>query len=148
MDLVIRAAAVYAIVWAIFRVAGRRTLKDITTFDFVLVLIVSECVQQALVGQDHSLTGAALAVGTLVSIDILLSLLKLRFKRAERVMDAVPVILIEKGRAHEERMRKERIDPEDILASARENYGIARLDRIDYAILETNGQISVIPKAE
>ena len=146
MDIIARAAAVYAIVWIIFRVAGRRTLKDMTTFDFVLLLIVSECTQQALVGEDYSLTGMALAVTTLVGIDILLSLIKLRFKAAEKVMDAVPVVLIEKGREHKDRMRRERIDEEDILASARENYGIGRLDMIDYAILETNGQISVIPK--
>lgn len=147
MEIVLRAAAIYAILWAVFRVSGKRTLKDLTTFDFILLLIVSECTQQGLVGQDHSVTGVVLAVGTLVMVDILLSLLKQRSERIERMVDGIPVLLIEKGRLHPDRMRKERVDEADILASAREFRGIGRLDQIDYAILETNGTISIIPKA-
>jgi uncharacterized membrane protein YcaP (DUF421 family) len=146
MDVVVRGATVYALLWLVFRVAGKRSLKDMTAFDFILLLIVSECVQQALVGQDRSITGAFLAVGTLVTIDILLSLAKRNNPAVEKVLDNVPVILIERGRMHADRMKKERVDEADILASARETHGIARLDAIDYAILETNGMISVIPK--
>jgi uncharacterized membrane protein YcaP (DUF421 family) len=146
MDVVIRAVTVYAILWLIFRIAGKRALKEMTTFDFILLLIVSECTQQALVGQDRSITGAFLAVGTLVTVDILLSLLKRKHAGVEKVLDSAPVILIEKGTVHEDRMKKERVDEEDILAYARETRGIGRLDAIDYAILEKNGSISVIPK--
>ena len=146
MELILRAVTVYAVLWLIFRVSGKRTLKDMTTFDFILLLILSECTQQGLIGKDHSVTGAFLAVGTLVGVDIVLSLAKRRFQKVEKVLDSVPVILIEKGRMHADRMKKERVDEADILASARETRGIARLDRIDYAILETNGMISVIPK--
>src|SRR5687767_7801369 len=147
MEIILRALAMYVLLWLVFRVSGKRTLKDMTTFDFILLLIVSECTQQGLVGQDRSITGAFLAVGTLVAVDILLSLAKWRYKRVEKVLDNVPVILIERGRPHPDRMRKERVDEADILASARETHGIGRLDAIDYAILETNGMISVIPKA-
>ena len=147
MEIILRSATVYAIVWLVFRISGKRTLKDLTTFDFVLLLIISECTQQALIGQDYSITGAGLAIATLLAVDIALSLLKQRFTRVEKVLDNVPVILIEKGTLHDERLHKERIDEADILASARERYGIARLDQIDYAILETNGAISIIPKA-
>jgi uncharacterized membrane protein YcaP (DUF421 family) len=122
-------------------------MKEMTTFDFVLLLIISECTQQALIGQDYSIIGAAMAVGTLLAVDIGLSLLKRRFNKVEKVLDNVPVILIEQGRIHRERLAKERVDEADILASARENHGISRLDRIDYAILETNGRISIIPKS-
>ena len=146
MELILRALTVYVVLWLIFRVSGKRTLKDMTTFDFILLLILSECTQQALIGKDYSVTGAFLAVGTLVTIDILLSLAKRRFQKVEKVLDSVPVILIEKGRMHEDRMKKERVDEADIMASARETRGIAQLDAIDYAILETNGTISVIPK--
>lgn len=146
MEIIIRSVTVYAIVWLIFRISGKRTLKDLTTFDFVLLLIISECTQQALIGQDYSITGAGLAIATLLAVDIGLSLLKHRFSKVEKVLDNVPVILIEKGKMHNERLHKERIDEGDILASAREGYGIARLDQIDYAILETNGAISIIPK--
>jgi uncharacterized membrane protein YcaP (DUF421 family) len=146
MDIILRALAMYVLLWLVFRLSGKRTLKDMTTFDFILLLIVSECTQQGLVGEDGSITGALLAVGTLVAVDILLSLAKWRFKPVEKVLDNVPVILIERGRMHADRMKKERVDEGDILASARETHGIGRMDAIDYAILETNGMISVIPK--
>jgi len=147
VEIILRSVTVYAIVWLVFRISGKRTLKDLTTFDFVLLLIISECTQQALIGQDYSITGAGLAIATLLAVDIALSLLKHRFTKVEKVLDNVPVILIEKGKIHNERLHMERIDEADILASAREGYGIARLDQIDYAILETNGAISIIPKA-
>jgi uncharacterized membrane protein YcaP (DUF421 family) len=146
VEIILRSVTVYAIVLLIFRISGKRTLRDLTTFDFVLLLIISECTQQALIGQDYSITGAGLAIATLLAVDIGLSLIKHRFSKVEKILDNVPVILIEKGRIHSDRLDKERIDPSDILASAREGYGIARLDQIDYAILETNGMISIIPK--
>lgn len=147
MEIILRTAAVYVVVWALFRISGKRTLKEMTTFDFVLLLIVSECTQQALIGHDYSVTGAAMAVGTLLGVDIGLSILKRRFQSVEKVLDNVPVLLIERGHVHQERLQKERVDEEDILAAAREVHGIGHLDRIDYAILETNGAISIIPKA-
>jgi len=147
MEIILRTAAVYVVVWALFRISGKRTLKEMTTFDFVLLLIISECTQQALIGHDYSVTGAAMAVGTLLAVDIGLSLLKRRFEGVEKVLDNVPVLLIERGHVHQERLQKERVDEEDILAAAREGHGISRLDRIDYAILETNGAISIIPKS-
>lgn len=64
----------------------------------------------------------------------------------EQVLDGVPVVLIEKGRLHRDRMEKERVDEADILASARESRGISRLDEIEYAILETSGAITVVPR--
>lgn len=147
MEIVLRCLAIYGVVWLVFRISGKRTLKDLTTFDFVLLLIISECTQQGLVGQNYSVTGAVIAISTLVTIDILLSLLKRRFEKVEKVLDNVPVLLIEKGRIHRERLQKERVDESDILTSAREAHGIRRIDLIDYAILETSGSISIIPKA-
>ena len=117
-----------------------------TMFDFVLLLIISEGTQQALVGEDYSVVGGMTAVATLFAIDIAISLLKSRFQKVEKFVDNVPVLLIEGGRIHRERLQKERVDEADILAFARENHGISRLDEIDYAILETNGAISVIVK--
>ena len=146
MEIVLRSVAIYAVVWLVFRISGKRTLKDLTTFDFVLLLIISECTQQGLVGENYSVTGALIAVSTLVVVDILLSLAKRRFEKVEKVLDNVPVLLIENGRLHRDRLRKERVDEADILVSARQLRGISRLDDIEYAILETSGSISIIPK--
>jgi len=81
-----------------------------------------------------------------VGVDILLSCVKRGSQAVEKVVDSVPVLLIEKGHIHADRLRRERVDEADILASARETRGIARMAEIDYAILETNGTISVIAK--
>lgn len=146
MEYVVRALAIYGVLWILFRISGKRSLASISTFDFVMLLIVAEAVQEALTDRNHSVTGAVIIVGTFLMLDILLSLVKRRFRKVEKVMDGVPVLLVERGRVHRERLEKERIDEDDILAAARERLGISRMDEIDYAVLENSGGISVIPK--
>ena len=90
MSSILRAAAVYLVLLVVFRVAGKRTLSDMTTFDLVLVLIISEAVQTALVDTDNSMTNAFLLVITLVGIDVLLSVLKHRFPSFGRSLDVIP----------------------------------------------------------
>jgi uncharacterized membrane protein YcaP (DUF421 family) len=146
MDVVIRAAAVYMLLILVFRISGKRALAQITTFDFVLLLIISEATQQAMVGSDFSLTGAFLVILTLTVLDIGLSRLKQRSKTVDRLIDSAPLMLIENGRLHKERMEKARIDEDDILSSAREQEGVSRMEEIAYAVLERGGQITVILK--
>jgi len=143
---ILRAAAVYIVLLMIFRVAGKRTLNDMTTFDLVLVLIISEAVQQALVGIDNSMTNAFLLVLTLVGIDILLSVLKHRFPSFGRTLDGRPVVLVRDGRLIEQVAAKERVDEEDVLSAARCLHGLERMDQIRHAVLEAGGKISVIPR--
>jgi uncharacterized membrane protein YcaP (DUF421 family) len=146
MDLVLRTTAVYFVLWALFRFAGKRTLADITTFDFILLLVISECTQQALVGQDFSVTGGMLAVATFLLIDVVLSLLKHRHRQVGKVLDSVPVVLYADGRLLRDRMDKERVDAEEILVAARRQHGLESFDQIKYAVLEQSGTISIIPK--
>jgi len=127
-------------------VSGRRTLGQMTTFDFVLLLIIAETTQQALLGEDFSLTNAGLLIVTLMVIDIGLSLLRERWPRLDRLIEGLPLILVEDGRLIKERVEQSRVDEEDILAAARESQGIERMDQIKYAVLERNGGISIIPK--
>lgn len=147
MDSVIRALVIYAFMLLVFRVNGKRSLAQITVFDFVLLLIIAEAVQQALIDTDNSMTNAILLVVTLLAADIGLTLLKETSRTVEKLVDGVPLILVEDGRPIEERMRKERVDEGDILQSARELHGLERLDQIKYAILERSGGISIIPKS-
>lgn len=146
MDSVIRAFAVYLVLLLIFRLAGSRTLAEITTFDFVLVLIISEAVQQAMIDDDNSMVNALLLVTTLVGLNIVMSLIKQRWDRAERLLDGTPLVLIERGKIHSDRLEKERVDEADVLEAARELQGISSLEQIDYAVLEKNGHVTVIPK--
>lgn len=144
MDSILRGAFVYLFLLLLVRVSGKRTLHQVTPFDAVLLLIISESIQQAMIGSDNSATNAVLLVLTLVAIDIGLSLLKQRSTRLSRVIDSVPVILMEPGRVHRVRMNKERIDENDVLQSARVIHGIARMEEIGYAVLEQSGEISIV----
>jgi uncharacterized membrane protein YcaP (DUF421 family) len=146
MDSVIRPLIIYLVLYLLFRLAGKRTLASITAFDFVLLLIVAESVQQALVVDDQSMTNAFLIILTLIAVDIGLSLLNARSERMKKVMDDVPLILIDDGRLLHDRMLKSRVEETEILHAARQTQGLERMDQIKYAILETSGGISIIPK--
>jgi uncharacterized membrane protein YcaP (DUF421 family) len=148
MDLVLRGLCVYLFLLVIIRVSARRTLGETTTFDFVLILIIAETTQQALLGQDYSVTGAIILITTLVGADILLSVIKNRFPRADRLIDGLPLVIVDQGQPLEDRMRMSRVDKEDILAAARKYQGLERMDQIKYAVLEANGGISIIPRTE
>lgn len=146
MDSVLRAAAIYIGLMIIMRFAGKRSLAQITTFDFVLLLIISEATQQAMLGQDFSVTNALLVIMTLVMLDIGLSLLKRRSKTIDRLLEDVPLVIVADGVALEDRMARARVDEQDVLTAARHLQGIERLDQIRYAVLERSGGISIIPK--
>jgi uncharacterized membrane protein YcaP (DUF421 family) len=143
MDSVLRAALMYLLLLLVFRIAGKRTLAQISPFDMVLLLVIAESTQQALVGPDYSIVNAVVVIVTLVSIDIALSHWRRRSHRLARLMDDVPVILVDHGRPLTVRMDEERVDRADILAAARQQ-GLERLDQVKYAVLETSGEISIM----
>jgi uncharacterized membrane protein YcaP (DUF421 family) len=146
MDAVVRAGAIYIFLLVMFRIAGERTLASITTFDFVLLLIISEATQQAMIGEDFSLTRALLVIATLVGLDIGLSLLKGRWRLLQKIVDGVPLVVVENGHVLADRMRRARIGIDDILQAARAGQGLESMDQIKYAVLERTGEISIIPK--
>lgn len=148
MEPILRGAIVYIVLLLVFRISGNRALAQITTFDFVLLLIISESTQQALLGEDFSLTNAILVIVTMVLMDIGLSLWKHRSKHVDKVIDGVPIVIVEDGQPLKDRMAKERVDEVDVLAAARERQGLERMDQIKYAVLERSGGISIIPKDE
>lgn len=148
MDAVIRAASVYFFLLLVFRLAGKRTLVEATPFDLILLLIVSEATQQAMLGDDFSLMTAFIVIATLVSLDIVLSVIKQRFPRAERLLDGTPLVIVDAGKPLRERMKNARIDDGDILAAARKGAGLERMEQIKYAVLERDGGISIVPKKD
>ena len=146
METIIRAAAIYAFLFLVFRVAGKRSLAEITTFDFILLLIIAETTQQALIGDDFSIITAVLLISTLFLIEIILTLLKQRYPRVDRIMEGEPVVLVENGRPLRERMDLERVDVDDILEAARRWRGLERIDQIKFAVLERDGNITIVPR--
>ena len=118
MDSILRSAAVYLVLVFVFRLSGKRALAQVTTFDLVLLLIISEATQEALIGHDFSLTNALLVILTLV----------------------------EDGRVHQERMDREKVDLADILHAARKEHGLERFADIKHAVLEQSGGITIVPR--
>lgn len=147
MDSVLRAAAVYLFVFVLLRLTGRRTMGEMDSFDFVLLLIIGEATQQALLGEDFSITHAFLVVLTLVLIDTGLSLWKQRSHTVERIVDGVPLAIVYDGEPLREYMDKERLSEGDVLRAAREQHGLERISQVKIAILEPDGRITVVPKS-
>jgi len=144
-SIVIRSAVIYVFVFLILRLGGKRTVGEMTTFDLVLLLIISEAIQQALIDDDNSITGGLLAIITLVFMDIMVSLISNRFAKADKLLNGVPLIILKDGKPLLERIKKSRLQVEDILEAARKLQGIESLDQIKYAVLEKDGTISIIP---
>jgi uncharacterized membrane protein YcaP (DUF421 family) len=146
MDSVLRAFTVYLFLLVIFRVAGKRSLSQVTTFDLVLGLIISEALQQAMIDNDDSMTNSFVVVTTLVGLNVLMSSMKQRSDRVERLLEGAPVVVFEDGALLPRPMDKERVDEADILNAGRSQHGITSLDDVDYAVVERSGDVTVMPK--
>ncbi len=145
MEIVLRAAAMYFFLLLIFRLSGKRTLSEADTFDFLMLLIISETTQQAMVQEDKSFTGAAVLILTLVFLTIVLSLAKLRSPALSSALDDEPLVIFCNGQMLKNRCDKLRIDEVDIMEAARESAHLERLEQIKFAVVERNGNISIIP---
>lgn len=146
MGSVFRGLAVFLTLLLIFRIAGKRTLHETTTFDFVLLLIIAETVQQAMLDNDNSYTNSFILVCTLVGVNVLLSVLKQRYPRLQHLLEGRSVILAEKGRLHRDRLDKERVDRDEIISAARKLHGLERHEQIKYAVLEKDGSLGIVPR--
>ena len=145
MDAVLRACAVYLLLLLLFRLTGKRSLSQVTNFDFVILLIVGEATSQAMLGEDFSVVHSGIAITTLFMLSKAFDFLSWRFEWFERVTESVPVILVENGRTLSKEMKRHRLEEHDILTAAREAHGIERMEQIKWAVLEVSGGISVIP---
>lgn len=144
MESLLRAAFMYLFLMFIVRIAGKRTLSEMTTFDFVLLLIIGDSSQQAITGADYSITNAVIVISTFVVLDMLLAFLKFRFRKVDLIIDGSPIILVRNGEVITKMMKYAKIDIGDILEAARKSQGIDSLEKIKFAILEKDGEISVI----
>lgn len=148
MDAVLRAVVIYVFLLVVMRISGRRTMAQMTPFDLVLLLIIAEATQQGLLGSDFSVTNTILVITTLVGIDLLMTTLTHRSRGLDRWVNGLPLVLIEDGEVIDDRLKKARVNVEDILQQARSAQGIERMEQIKYAVLEPSGGISVIPRQQ
>lgn len=146
MESVFRGVVIYLFLWLVFRFSGKRTLAQTSPFELVLLLIISEVTNEAMVDSDHSVTNAMLLIMTLVGMSILLSEVKHRSPAASRWLEGLPLPLVRKGEVLTENLDKTRVDEADILMAARFNQGVRTMDDVEEATVENNGEISIVAK--
>ncbi|MFL6416112.1 MAG: DUF421 domain-containing protein [Bryobacteraceae bacterium] len=145
MSGVIRAIVGYYFLVFMMRIAGRRPGKQLTPVDFILVFFSGGLILTTTVGDDRSLTNAVGQITAICAAHYVLVLLRSRFPSFGRVVDGTPLVLLERGQWHSHTMQNMMIQDADVMASARDQ-GVENLEQIDYAVLERNGQISIIAK--
>jgi uncharacterized membrane protein YcaP (DUF421 family) len=145
MDIVIRAAVIFVFVYLLTRVLGRRELSSLEPFDLILLVVVGDLVQQGVTQNDESLTGALLAISTIGLLTVALSYLSFKFKSLRPILTGEPIVLVEGGEVIEANLRRQRLTREEIGAEARLE-GIASIEDVRWAILETDGRISFVEK--
>jgi uncharacterized membrane protein YcaP (DUF421 family) len=147
MSAVFRAIFAYLFLVFVIRTVGRRPGKQMTPFEYVLIFFIGGLALTALVGDDKSIVNALCAVMAVALVHLAIAVLRQRSARFGRIVDGTPLLLLSNGRWHPETMHKMRIQDDDVMAAARDK-GLRRLEQIEYAILERNGEISVIGKSE
>jgi uncharacterized membrane protein YcaP (DUF421 family) len=144
MDLVLRTIVIFLFILLLTRVMGRRELGQLEPFDLIILVVIGDLVQQGVTQDDYSVTGAILVVTTLGLMTVLTSYLNFRLPRLRPVLDGEPIVLVHDGEVLERNLRRERITIDELLAQARQQQ-VGSLDQVRFAVLETNGRISVIP---
>src|SRR3954447_10778269 len=114
MDLVLRAIVLFAAVYLLLRVVGRRELAEMEPIDFVLLIVLGDAIQQGLTQDDYSVTGALITITTIAAIQVSLGCLASRSKKVRTVLEGEPVVLVEDGRIVEKNLRRARIAPEEL----------------------------------
>lgn len=143
MEIVLRATIIFWLLWILLRVAGKRELAEMTPFEFIILMVMGDLIQQAVTEEDMSLTGGSLAVSTILLWTLLFSYLSYRSRRVASYLESAPVILVTDGRVDEDMLDIQRLSLDDLLDEAR-NSGIGDLGAVRWAVLEADGKISFV----
>jgi uncharacterized membrane protein YcaP (DUF421 family) len=144
-DKILRSGVIYLFILLAFRFTGKRQVGQLTPFDLVVLLIISNVVQNSLIGNDNSIGGGMIGAVTILALNWAVVEITYRFKPFRRLMEGTPTVLIHNGKIIDENLRRERLTLEDLQGALRKN-GVFEVNQVRVAILEENGQISVIPK--
>jgi uncharacterized membrane protein YcaP (DUF421 family) len=146
-EIVFRTAIVYVFLVAILRITGKREVGQLSILELIVILLISDAVQNSMVGENATLLGGLVAVLTLFGIDLLLKAITARSRRVRAVIEGEPRLIVRDGQLLTRALEEEKVERRDVEAAIREN-GLTGLDDVRYAVLETDGSISVIPKSE
>ncbi len=143
MEIVLRAAAIFAFLWVLMRIMGKKELAEISAFELVLLVVIGDMVQSGVTQEDMSVTGAMLATGTIGLLVVAASFAGFRWRRMQTVIEGEPVIVVADGRTLPDAMRVERLTEDEVLAAARQQ-GIGDLADVRYGVLEPDGKFSFV----
>lgn len=141
MEIVLRAAVTFIVLWLLTRAVGRSTLGELSSFELLLFITMGDLVQQGITQEDHSVTGGLMAVGTMALLTVLLGWANVRWPRLGRFVHGSPVVILHGGRPDTKALRAERLGIDDLMTAAR-GQGFRNFSDIDLAVLEPNGKIS------
>ncbi|HUL45079.1 MAG TPA: YetF domain-containing protein [Bacteroidota bacterium] len=146
LNIIGRSVAVYLVVLIGLRLAGKRHVGQLSIFDFVLILLISNAVQNAMVGEDTSLLGGIVAAVSLIIVNYVLTLILFKYRSADTVLEGSPTLLINRGHVISVHLAREKITEEELVRVVRE-HGIGGVNEVKIAVMELDGTISVIPES-
>jgi uncharacterized membrane protein YcaP (DUF421 family) len=145
MEIVLRAAAIFVVIFVLLRAMGRRELSEVTAFELVILVVIGDVVQQGVTQEDMSVTGAVLAISTMGLLAVGASVVSAKFPRSRPVLEGAPVVILRDGRLFEQAMDQERITREEVHEAARKQ-GIRDLAEVEWLIVESDGKFSFITR--
>lgn len=144
-ELVVRSVVVYAFLIVLLRVTGKRQVGQLAPFDLVLLLVLSNAVQNSMNAGDNSLIGGLIAASTLIALNYVVAMLTYRSKRIESLVEGRPQLLIHNGRLIAAALNEARMTHHELNAALRQA-GCSSVEEVHYAVLENNGSVSVVAK--
>ena len=143
MDIVLRATAMFFILYALLRLLGKRELGQMTPFEIVVLVVMGDLIQQGITHNDFSLTGATLAIATFAFWGLMLGWLAYLFPRLKAALEGTPRVIVRHGELLVDNLRRDRMTRAEVESEMR-LAGIARMADVEWAILEPQGKISFI----
>lgn len=147
MDIVLRATFMFAVVYALLRLLGKRELAQMTPFELVSLIVIGDLIQQGITHNDFSVTGATLAIATFAFWSVLLGWLSYRWPRLRDALEGMPRVIIRDGALLHDNLRGSRMTPGEVEAEMR-LAGIAHVSEVAWAIVEPQGKISFIGRGK
>jgi uncharacterized membrane protein YcaP (DUF421 family) len=141
MDVAIRAAVLFVVLWLVIRASGKRQISQLSAFEFILLITLGDLVAQGVLEEDMSITGATIVASTFALLSVAVSWVSWRFRTTRPAIAGIPTIIIRDGKVLEHVLAYERLPVDELLEAARER-GIRDLADVELAILEPDGTFS------
>ncbi len=142
-ELVLRGTIIYFFMFISIKLWGKKHMGEMTAFDFILLLFISEAVQNSLVSDDKSIYGGMIVITTFLLWNSIINKLTFRFRRLEKILDGEPVVLVNDGVINRDNMKKEQVTEQE-LKEAMRGHGLEDIGKVKQATLETNGHLTII----